>query len=202
MCKWVLRTFETKEALPMVTLFTSIIRPKVEYGCQIWSPTKRQEMVEIEMVQRQFIKRKEGIKDLTYPEQFKKLKLYLLERRREIYLIIYLRKVMEGLVPVCVALKSRNRGRNGRSIKLPLLSRNASARVKTLREGSFFILSVKIFNVLPRSIKDLSGCSMEKFKRQLDKFLMELPDAQLIPGYIATSPAGGGEIVLLTGAIR
>ena len=172
MCNWVLRTFETREALPMVTLFTSIIRSKVEYGCQLWSPTKRQEIVEIEMVQRQFIKRIEGMKDLTYPEQLKKLKLYSLERRRERYLIIYLWKMMEGLAPVCVDLTRRNKGRNGRSIKLPPLNRNASIRVKTLREGSFFVRSVKLFNALPRSIRDLRGCSKEKFKRQLDKFLM------------------------------
>ena len=106
---------------------------------------------------------------------------------------------MEGLAPVCVDLTRRNKGRNGRSIKLPPLNRNASIRVKTLREGSFFVRSVKLFNALPRSIRDLRGCSKEKFKKQLDKFLMELPDAPLISGYTASSPAGG--IVLLTGAI-
>ena len=202
MCNWVLRTFETREALPMITLFTSIIRPKVEYGCQIWSPTKRQEIVEIEMVQRQFIRRIEGMRDLTYPEQLKKLKLYSLERRRERYLIIYLWKMMEGLVPECVDLKRRNRGRNGRSIKLPLLNRNATARVNTLREGSFFIRSVKLFNALPRSIRDLSGCSIEKFKGQLDRFLLELPDATLIPGYTASSLAGRNSIVDWCGWMR
>merc|ERR1712082_102667 len=195
MCNWVLRTFETREALPMITLFTSIIRPKVEYGCQIWSPTKRQELVEIEMVQRQFIKRIDGMRDLSYPEQLKKLKLYSLERRRERYLIIYIWKMMEMLVPVCIDLKRRNKDRNGRSIKLPPLNRNASARVKTLREGSFFVRSVKLFNVLPRRIRDLRGCSKEKFKGQLDKFLMGLPDAPLIPGYTASSPAGGNSVV-------
>ena len=179
----------------MVTLFTSIIRPKMEYGCQIWSPTKRQEIDEIEMVQRQFIKMIEGLKGLTYPEQLKKLKLYSLERRRERYLILYLWKMMEGLVPVCVDLKRRNRGRNGRSIKLPLLSRTASARVRSLRESSFFIQSVKLFNALPRGIRDLSGCSIEKFKRQLNKFLLELPDAPLIPGYTASSLVRGNGVV-------
>ena len=68
----------------MKTLFTSLIRPKVEYGCQIWNPTKKQEIVELEMVQRRFIKRIKGIEHLTYPEQLKKLKLYSLERKREI----------------------------------------------------------------------------------------------------------------------
>ena len=103
--------------------------------------------------------------------------------------------MMEGLVPECVDLKRRNRGRNGRSIKLPLLNRNATARVNTVREGSFFVRSVKLFNALPRSIRDLSGCSIEKFKGRLDRFLLELPDAPLIPGYTASSLAGGNSIV-------
>ena len=102
---------------------------------------------------------------------------------------------MEGLVPVCVDLKRRNKDRNGRSFKLPPLNRNSSARVKTLREGSFFVRSVKFFNVLPRRIRDLRGCSKEKFKGQLDKFLMKLPDAPLIPGYTASSLAVGNSVV-------
>ena len=80
MCNWVLRTFQTKEAIPIITLFTSIIRPKVEYGCQMWSPTKKQEIVELGIIQRQFIQRLESIKHLAYPEQLKKLKIFSLER--------------------------------------------------------------------------------------------------------------------------
>ena len=33
LCNWVLRVFQTREEIPMKTLFTSLIRPKVEYGC-------------------------------------------------------------------------------------------------------------------------------------------------------------------------
>ena len=176
---WVLRVFQTREETPMKTLFTSLIRPKVEYGCQIWSPTKRQEIVELEMVQRRFIKRIKGIEHLTYPEQLKKLRLYSLERRRERYLIIYLWKMLENLVPKCIDLRRRNGGRNGRSFRLPLLSRTASTRLKTIRDDSFFVQSVKLFNALPRNIRDLKGCSVEKFKNELDKFLLKLPDAPL-----------------------
>ena len=84
LANWVLRVFQTREETPMKTLFTSLIRPKVEHGCQICNPTKKQEIVELEMVQRRFIKRIEVMEHLTYPEQLKKLKLYSLERRREI----------------------------------------------------------------------------------------------------------------------
>jgi hypothetical protein len=195
MSNWVLRTFQSREATPMVTLFTSIVRPKLEYGCQIWSPIKKKEIVDLEMIQRSFIKRIESIKQLTYPEQLKKLKLYSLERKRERYLIIYLWKMTEGLVPACIDLKRRNRNRNGRSFKLNPLSRTTSTRVKTLRDSSFFIQSLKLFNALPRNIRDLEGCKLEKFKMELDKFLLKLPDAPLIPGYTASSLVNSNSII-------
>ena len=194
-CHWVLRVFQTRDEMSMKKLFTYLIRSKLEYGCQIWSPTKKQEIVELEMVQRQFIKRIEGIEHLTYPEQLKKLKFYSLERRRERYLIIYLWKMMENLVPKCIDLKRRNGGRNGRSFRLPLLCRTASTRLKTIRDGSFFVQSVKLFNSLPRNIRDLKGCSVDAFKNELDKFLLKLPDAPLIPGYTASSLVGSNSVV-------
>ena len=155
----------------------------------------KQEIVELEMVQRQFIKRIETIQHLTYPEQLKKLNLYSLERRRERYLIIYLWKMMENLVPTCVDLQKRNKGRNGRSFKLPQMNRTAYVRLKTLREGSFFVKSIKLFNSLPRNIRDLEGCSVDKFKNKLDKFFRNLPDTPLIPGYTASSPVENNSIV-------
>jgi len=152
-------------------------------------------MVELEMVQRQFIKRIEDIEHLTYPEQLKKLKFYSLEKRRERYLIIYLWKMMENLVPKCIDLKQRNGGRNGRSFRLPLLCRTASTSLKTIRDDSFFVQSVKLFNSFPRNIRDLKGCSVEAFKNELDKFLQKLPDAPLIPGYTASSLVGSNSVV-------
>ena len=68
-------TFQTREAIQMITLFTSIVRPKVKYGCQIWSPTNKQKLVKLEMIQRQIIKRIESIWHLAYTEQLNKLKL-------------------------------------------------------------------------------------------------------------------------------
>ena len=103
--------------------------------------------------------------------------------------------MLENLVPKCIDLRRRNGGRNGRSFRLPLLSRNASTRMKTIRDDSFFVQSVKLFNALPRNIRDLKGCSVEKFKNELDKFLLKLPDAPLIPGYTATSLVGSNSVV-------
>ena len=98
--------------------------------------------------------------------------------------------MMEDLAPKWSDLERRKGRRNGHSFWLPLLSRTASIRLKTIIDDSFFVQSVKLFNSLPRNIRDLKGCTAEKFKSELDKFLLKLPDAPLITGYTASSLMG------------
>ena len=41
----------------------------------------------------------------------------------------------------------------------------------------------RLFNTLPRYLRDLTHCSKEVFKKQLDHFLATLPDEPLLPNY-------------------
>ena len=45
MCGWILRTFLTRETVPMLTLWKSLIRSKLEYCCQLWNPSRKGDMV-------------------------------------------------------------------------------------------------------------------------------------------------------------
>ena len=36
---WILRTFKARDKCVMLTLFKSLVLPRLEYGCQLWSPT-------------------------------------------------------------------------------------------------------------------------------------------------------------------
>ena len=38
MAAWILRVFTTREEEPMMTLFKSMVIPRIEYCCQLWSP--------------------------------------------------------------------------------------------------------------------------------------------------------------------
>ena len=57
-------------------------------------------------------------------------------------------------------------------------------------------ISDSLLNSLPRNIRDLKGCSVEALKNELDKFLLKLPDAPLIPGYTASSLVGSNSVVV------
>ena len=96
---WVLRTFRTRSKIPMLTLWKSIIRPKLDYCSQLWNPTATGLIQSLEQVQKRFIRCITGMGDMNYWQQLKYLDLYSLERRRERYIIIYVWKVIEGLAP-------------------------------------------------------------------------------------------------------
>ena len=62
----------------------------------------------VEKVQRSFTRFISGMACLSYTERLTVLKLYSLKHRRERYIIIYVWKILEGLVPnlfspICVA---------------------------------------------------------------------------------------------------
>ena len=82
----------------MLTLFKALVMSRLDYGCQLWSPyLSKQNMVE--KVQRSFTRFISGMAGLSYTERLTVLNLYSLQRRRERYIIIYVRKILEGLVP-------------------------------------------------------------------------------------------------------
>ena len=80
---WVLRTFKTREEKCLTTLWKTLILPRLEYCCQLWSPHKLQDIASLEAVQRTFTTRIQGLQHLNYWERLRHLKLYSLQRRRE-----------------------------------------------------------------------------------------------------------------------
>ena len=106
--------------------------------------------------------------------------IYSQQRRMERYRIIYAWKILEGLAPNC-GLQETFSIRRGREIKIPLVK--GSGRIKTLREGSFQIHGGKLFNSLPKKLRDLTKISIEDFKSNLDQYLSSLPDEPKVSGY-------------------
>ena len=93
---WILRTFSSRDKL---TLFKALVMSRLDYGCQLWSPyLKLMHINMVEKVQRSFTRFISGMAGLSYTERLTVLKLYSLQRRRERYIIIYVWKILEGLV--------------------------------------------------------------------------------------------------------
>ena len=95
---WALRTFTTRDSITMMTLFKSLVLSRLDYGSQSWSPHLVKHIEKLEKIQRSFTEHITGLHGLEYSEQLVSLKLYSIQRRRERYCIIYVWKIIEGLV--------------------------------------------------------------------------------------------------------
>ena len=71
-------------------LWKSLVRPKLEYCCQLWCPTQTGDIQRLEQVQRSFIRKIAGVQQLSYWKQLQKLSLFSLERRRERYITVFI----------------------------------------------------------------------------------------------------------------
>ena len=72
----------------MMKLFKSHMRSKSEYCCIVWSPTHKDDISRLERIQKGYTKRIEGMEGKNYHQRLKCLNLYIMERRRERYMII------------------------------------------------------------------------------------------------------------------
>ena len=173
---WILRTFYTRDSNFLKHMFKTLVQPIIDYCSQLWAPNKGAQLKKIEDLLRTFTRQIPNIKHMNYWDRLKWLKMNSEQRRFERYRIIYVWKMLENLVPNC-GVKVKSTGRTGRTLVVP------TSKSKE-RESSFLIQGPKLFNSLPREIKDMSGCGLEKFKEALDNFLTEIPDEPPAPGLI------------------
>ena len=192
LCGWILRTFSTRKKDPMLLLWRSLIRSKLEYCCQLWSPTQTGDIQSLEQVQRNFIRKIKGIQHLSYWQQLQELSLYSLERRRERYILLYIWRIIEGKVPNIdspdhAGIKVAWHPCRGRSCAVPGVSLHSPKR--------FQVLEPRLFNVLPVNIRNMSGCTVETFKLHLDRFLATVPDKPQVRGYTAMRRAESNSLL-------
>ncbi|XP_057294603.1 uncharacterized protein LOC130623128 [Hydractinia symbiolongicarpus] len=76
------RTFDYMDNENFVLLFTSLVRPHIEYANTVWCTFLKKDMLIVENVQRRATKMLPGMKDLTYDERLRLLKLPSLFYRR------------------------------------------------------------------------------------------------------------------------
>ena len=176
---WILRTFYTRDCITMLTLFKSIVLSRLDYGSQLWSTFLIKHITQLENIYRSFTKHITGMNDMPY--RLKSLGLYSLQRRREMYCIIYIWKIIEGLAPnLSKPITSTFSGRRGGSC---VISHVNVGRVGTLAYNSFRWRSIRLFNSLPVHLRLISSYSVLRFKTQLDIFLGSVEDLPGLPGF-------------------
>ena len=178
---WVLSVFYSREKSIMLTLFNSLIRSKLEYGCELWSPYLTKDINYIEQIQRSFTFRIENMQELNYWDRLSKLNISSLQRRREKIIIIHIWKILNKMYPNSSNLdfKEHIRTNSIRAILKPLPKLKGMALTKY--EESFSIRGAKLWNLLPPELTKITNLNL--FKIKLAKFLEKIPDKPPIAGY-------------------
>ena len=158
------RNFMQLDKNIFVPLYTTIVRPHLEYGQSIWSPYKRGEVRKIEAVQRYATRQVKNVKQFTYEERLRYLDLPTLVFRRLRGDMIETYKILNGVYDSKVAPTLPLAANNLRGNSMKLYKRRANLE---LRRNFFSLRIVDHWNSL--SDKVVSSSSLNLFKNNLDK---------------------------------
>ena len=90
------RSFQKLDGDTFVPLYKALVRTHLDYACCIWSPYKQKYKDALENVQRRATKLLNGMRDMSYPDRLRKLKLPILAYRRIRGDMIELYKLIHG----------------------------------------------------------------------------------------------------------
>ena len=168
------RTFKYWTKDTFRTIFTTYVRPHLEYAATVWSPHRKKDISTIEKVQRRATKLVPEIRNLNYHDRLAELDLTTLEERRLRGDIIQLFKVYTGSNiikfqgnPITSAL-SKSGPAAGLRRNPHCLSRQGVSTCSQ-REYFFTYRTIPIWNTLPSEV--VSCTSLNQFKNRLDRHL-------------------------------
>ena len=167
------RCFSYLDKETFTRIYTSFVRPHLEYGQEIWSPYLRKYINMIENVQIRATKLIDGYKKLTYQERLKKLNLPTLSYRRLRGDMIQTYKHFNNYDRNILSSSFIPRNRPSRVHDYQIKPLWPKDGVRGLHRNSFYCRIPKTWNNLPKDV--VHAPSLNAFKNRLDKFWEHMP---------------------------
>ena len=175
---WVQRSFYCRQGWFLRHMWNTLVQPHLDYCSQLWAPPEGQDLQTIEKILKDYTGRIPEVRHLTYWERLKALKMNSLQRRFERYKILYVWKILDGRVPEANVNQAPTNDRMGRLCLIPSLKQKERKK----RESSFQVTGPRLFNSLPKYLREIKNCPIEIFKEKLDELLGRVPDEPKIGG--------------------
>ena len=169
------RTFNYWTKHTFKILFSTYVRPHLEYAATVWSPYRKKDISTIEKIQRRATKTVPELRNLSYHDRLIELNLTTLEERRLRGDLIQFFKWYTGSNiinlqnnPKRAAALTRSGPASGLRMKPHCFSRQDISTC-ALRENFFTHRTIPIWNSLPVNV--VASKSINMFKIRLDKHL-------------------------------
>ena len=159
------RSFIYLDGPTMKKLYTSLVRPILEYGNVVWAPTLKRDQQMIENIQRRTTKLVPELKNLEYGDRLRALKLPSLYNRRARGDMIETYKYLHGIYKVDRMPQELDNNTVTRGHSLKLKKERMTARQ---RRHYFRHRVVNWWNTLIEYV--VSAPSLNIFKSRLDRF--------------------------------
>jgi len=160
------RNIKFKSMEVIKCLYKALVRPKLEYCVQAWSPYQKKDIDILERVQKRATKMISGFHKLSYEQRLQRLGLIKLEKCRTRGDLIQVYKLMTGIdnMDYKQFFEINHTGRT-RGHRLKLVKKQTRLDI---RKHFFSQRVVKPWNYFPNSV--VGAPSLNSFKNRLDQF--------------------------------
>ena len=157
-------SFSCKEIEFQVYMYTTYVRPILEYNTYVWSPHLLKDIDKVESVQRYFTRQLPGLQGSTYRQRLQATKLQSLEERRLIFDMVMVYKIVNNLVDLNFEDYFRYNDSSTRGHNFKLVHQYSRVNCR-----KFFFANrvVTIWNNIPNDI--VNKTSLQAFKKGLSQ---------------------------------
>ena len=154
-------------------LYTSYVRPHLEYAVAVWSPHLAKHVNLLEKVQIRATKLVDGMSHLEYSERLRKLDLPTLLYRRSRGDMIELWKHFHSYDKSTLSSRFQRSTRPSRKHGFQLVWNRPKDGTRGIQANSFYFRTIDTWNNLPKAVVDAEN--MNIFKNRLDKAWTDNP---------------------------